>query len=697
MKKLNALLILILLAVLGLAGFLGYTYIQGNRKVIVPDFLGRDINEAIEWCGALDEKYACEFVYEESTSIDKDKIFNQSVSAENELTDKITFTVSSELIKEIAFPAISDTTRKSDIEIWAAENGILNISFTEEESDSKPDGSIIRIEPAQGIYKNTPVTVYIARSKEVKPDSDGKIEVKSGTYTNLSVSEFETKVKALGLVPNHLESKDAKSDSVTKGNIVWHGSGTYEKGEKINYGVCTEKTDGIVVSSGTYVGKTEEDFKKAATDLGLKPNHKTEKDAYSTTVEKGKIVWHGSGTYVKDETFNYGLSLGKEDGTVTEEDLNISRGKYVGKTEEEFKKIATDLGLKPVHLTERDAYSDTVAKGSIVTHGNGQYEKGENFNYGLSLGKEDGTSADDLYVSKDKYVGKTEEEFKKIATNLGLKPVHLSDRDAYSDTVTKGSIVTHGYGQYEKDEDFNYGLSLGKKDSSSTSTDEDFYISKDKYVGKTESEFKKIATDLGLNPVHLSDRDAYSDSVAKGSIVTHGYGWYENKENFNYGLSLGKKESTPATTKVTVDSGYTGKTESEFKSYISGLGLKLSKTGEDYSDSVASGCILSYKAGEYDSGDTVSYTVSLGKKVTEATVMRPQYYQAGETFNATKITIAEALSAFTNVQFVEATSSHGEAVGQILKITVNGNESYTGGTYSTDTPIVVYIVAKQGN
>ncbi|MCR4634126.1 MAG: hypothetical protein K5648_08385 [Erysipelotrichaceae bacterium] len=917
-NKINYLILLALLASVGAVGFLGYEFFLSEKDVIVPDFLGKNKEEVFEWCGQLDEKYACDIVYEGSRSVEKDIVFQQSINAGSKLNDKIMITISSQLIKPAALPQLYEAQR-STIETWAADNGIANVSFVEEFSDTVNRGIVIRMEPTDSIYQDTPVTVYISKGKENA--ANDPIQVKYGEYSNLTVAAFESQVKGLGLVPNHKTSKDSYSSSVNKGNIVWHGSGTYTYGETINYGICTEesKSSGdIVVSKGAYVGYTEDNFKTKATELGLKANHNTAKDDYSDSIAKGSIVWHGSGTYEKNETFNYGLSLGKKDGSssdivvkagsyvgYTEENfkkkaeelglkanhnaekdgysdsiakgsivwhgsgtyvknenfnyglslgkkdapktVTVSAGTYVGKSEEEiqkaavtlglvpvhktahdaysdtvakgkvvwhgsgtyntndssdpfnyglslgksdgsssqagddqivvksgayigytednFKKKAEELGLKPTHLSSRDDYSDSIAKGSIVTHGYGVYEKGEAFNYGLSLGKKDvpktvtvsagtyvgkseeelqkaavalglvpvhktahdaysdtvakgkvvwhgsgtyntndssdpfnyglslgksdGSSSqagdDQIVVTNGAYIGYTEDNFKKKAEELGLKPTHLTSRDDYSDTVAKGSIVTHGYGVYEKGEAFNYGLSLGKK------TDSSIYVSSGAYIGKSESEFKTIGKNLGLNPNHSSARDAYSDTVAKGYIVWHGSGTYTKGETFNYGLSLGKSES-----KVTV-SDKSGTSESSFKSYIEGLGLVLGNRSTAYSDSIKEGYLISNDTGSFTLGSKVNYKVSLGKQAeATGTIMRPEKYAVGDTYEATKAKMESYLSVFYKVEYYGVTSDKG--VGRLEKIEVGeAGSSYTAGSYPVSTPIKVYIVNKQSN
>ena len=464
-NKLNYLVILLLSAAIGIVGFLGYTYLNVSKDVVVPDFLGKNKSEVFDWCGQLDPKYSCEIVYEKSRSVQKDLVFQQSINAGSPLKDKITITISSELEQPLMLPQLYNTG-KEDIEKWQKENGVENVTIVYENSDTVNKDAIIRIEPSENIFKDTPVTVYISSGRANA--SDDKIEVKSGEYTNLTVSAFESQVKALGLKPNHNTTKDDYSTSVTKGNIVWHGSGTYENGETINYGICLDqKKDAsslINIKAGTYAGKSEDDFKKIATDLGLKPVHNPDWDDYSDSIEKGNVVKHGSGDYEKGENFRYGLSLGKE-GSDSSGTFYISPDEYKGKTESEFKKIATDLGLKSVHNPDWDDYSDSIEKGNVVKHGTGDYEKGENFRYGLSLGKKDDSSTSTVInVTNGQYVGKKESEFKTTATGLGLNPVHNADWDDYSDTVTKGYIIRHGYGEYEKGENFRYGLSLGKKD-----------------------------------------------------------------------------------------------------------------------------------------------------------------------------------------------------------------------------------------
>ncbi|MBQ6478273.1 MAG: hypothetical protein IJI44_02770 [Erysipelotrichaceae bacterium] len=615
MKKINILLGILLAAVIGLGTFVTYRVIKDNGSVTVPDFLGKNKQEVFNWCGSLDPKYSCVIEYEESTSIEKDYVFYQSVNSGMKLKDQLTIKISNGIVELIQLPVLNENTSKTAIEKWITDNGLTAVTFVEEKSESVKKGNVIRIEAPEEIKKDTEIIVYVSKGTE---DEKRSIEVKSGEYVNLTVSQFETKAKELGLRANHNTARDDFSSSIAEGKIVWHGSGTYEEGETFNYGISLgNKADRIIVQAGDYIGKTENEFITIAGNLGLNPNHNKERDDYSDTVTKGRIVWHGSGTYEKDETFNYGLSLGKKNSQESDgdEEIVITKGQYVGKTVKEFENVVKALSLDPYHDPTKDEYSDSVELGNIVWHGSGTYETNERIRYGLSLGKK---STDGKVMVSSGYEGKSESEFRQYIISLGLVPNKAEEE--YSDSYPKGTIISYISGEYNQGNSVSYKLSLGKKDAQ----EQTITITKGQYVGKSVDEFESSVKALTLDPYHDPSKDEYSDTVPQGKIVWHGSGEYETNEKIRYGLSLGANQE-------------------EATAYI----------------------------------------------------MRPNYYEAGETFQQTKEKIQNYLSAFTDLTFVETTSDL--RVGMIVKITVNGNESYTAGNYPISTPIKVYIVSKQTN
>ena len=614
-------MILFLLVAIGVLGFVGYEFFKENKTVKVPDFSNKNISEVNEWCGSLNSKYSCEIVYEESKTVEKDKIISQSIKADEALKDKITFKVSSGLILPVDPFVIKDNSKLSDVQSWAKTNNIQTLNVVEEENNDLENGKVIRIEPTDQIYKDTVVTVYVAKSSNT-PETN------------------------------------------TNGNIT--------------------------VNAGAYIGKTVSEFENYVKKLGLKPNHNTDRDEYSSNVEKGRIVWHGSGDYVENETINYGLSLGKSSGTSDE--INIKQNEYQGLSVSDFETKVKALGLTPVHETSWDVNSDSVDKGKIVRHGYTTYTKGENIRYGLSLGKKDDSSSDEINIKQNEFQGLSLSEFESKIKALGLNPYHESTWDNYSDTIEKGKIIRHGYTSYTKGENMRYGLSLGKKGDSSS---DEIYINQNQFLGLTVSEFESKVKALGLNPYHESAWDVYSDSVDKGKIVRHGYTSYIKGENIRYGLSLGKKESTPSEPTISVRS-FANEDESVLTKFLSDNGLNSSRS-EQYSNSVASGKIISNTTGNLKKSDTVKYVVSKGvepvatKYLASFSDINNKCYATNDyekASNNVKTFLSNA--GFTNYEVIFE-SSRDAGVGTLISITVDGNKHVSGANYAVNSKIVVSI------
>ncbi len=485
---------------------------------------------------------------------------------------------------------------------------------------------------------------------------------------------------------------EENSDKIKKGNVIRiDAPEAIKKDSKITVYISkgsAESERSIEVKPGEYINLTAAQFETKAKELGLKPNHNSERDDFSNSVAEGKIVWHGSGSYVKDETINYGLSLGNKADKII-----VAKGDYIGKTVAEFEEAVKKLTLNPYHDSEKDDYSDSVKKGNIIWHGSGTYEENEKIRYGVSLGKEGDTQGEDqeIVIKKGQYVGKTVSDFESTVKALKLDPYHDPDKDDYSDTVTKGNVVWHGSGTYEANERIRYGISLGKQNTDGKVTVESGY------EGKTESEFRQYIQGLGLVP--NKSEELYSETFAKGTVISYITGEYNVGNSVSYKLSKGKQSDEPQQIEITRGQ-YIGKTATEFENITRGLTLDPyhDPDKDDYSDSVPEGYVVWHGSGTYVTNERIRYGLSLGPQPQEeetAHIMRPNYYQPGDTFQETKTKMQNYLSKFTNLNFEEVTSDL--RVGQIAKIKVDGNESYAAGDYPVSTPIIVFIVSKQNN
>ena len=431
MKK----LLILLCALLLVSGCSGN---GGNGNVIVENFVDHDVRDVYEWCAGLDENSSCEIVYEDKDGYEKDIVFEQSVDAGKKLNGEIIFKVASGNVSDITVPYTPGMTM-ADVEWWAASVGMTNVTYVFEASDTAEKNRVLRFEPMAGLKKDTPLTVYISSGPNPVVDTD--IKVTYGDYLNITVADFEAKAKALGLKPNHQESRDRFDPNVTIGNIVWHGSGVYVKDEVFNYGICINS---ITVYPGDYVGKTEDEFKKIATDLTLVPTYVDARDRYSTTIAKGNIVTHGYGNYVKGEEFKYGLSKGP---------AKVEAG-YEGAKEDAFINYLTMLQLKG---DRRTSSSNTVSAGRIISYNYGKYSSGDAVVYYVSTGPEATT------VNVPSYEGKSEQDFLNFLSNNGLYAGNRTEIETSS--YSKGSIIRNDTGLVAKGSKINYSVAAERTDT----------------------------------------------------------------------------------------------------------------------------------------------------------------------------------------------------------------------------------------
>ena len=627
-KSVSISLIVVLLILIGALGFFSYKLIFDEKKVLVPDFTDKTREEILTWCNGF-ENSPCKFDNDYSDTIPEGKLIYQSISADEELGDEISFIISLGKKMELVLPTLNEKTTKETIENWIKENSVVNpVEYTEIFDDEVEKGIVVKISPA--------------------------------TITNTT---------------------DKISVTISK------GADETKKEET--------KTGDIEVLGGKYVGLTEEKFIAKAKELKLTPNHKESKDAYSADIEKGKIVWHGSGDYVKDEIFNYGLSLGS-DG----ESIVVKKGDYVGKSLDEFKKICEELGLVPEHSEKfADDYSTTIEKGNLDWHGEGTYVKGEVIHYTLSLGPKDGKQEGPFEIAAGQYYGKTLEEFTKLMNNLCLKVEHSEARkDDFSDKYEKGTITWHGAADdFMPGETIHYTISLGKKDAGGSSDTGYVHIDLGTYVGYTYADFEKAVKALGVNPRHRTEWDDYSSTIPKGNIIKNGTGDYKKNDAsdpISYGLSLGPKEDVKTVNVVS----YAGKSETDFKSYLSNSNLKAGTRTESYSDTVNSGLLISNDTGTKDEGSYINYVVSKGKEPeATASIMKASKYQNYQVENSYSGTVNNLqngpFASFANVTyegFKEDNPSH--TTGIIKEILVNDSSSYTEGDYPTKTTKVKIVI-----
>lgn len=231
--------------------------------------------------------------------------------------------------------------------------------------------------------------------------------------------------------------------------------------------------------------------------------------------------------------------------------------------------------------------SSTVAKGAYISQSvkaGTTVKAGSTITITLSSGK-----ATDVV----NYVGKTKKEADAWISNNGLKAVY---REIYS-TSDAGMIVSQNpsSGTVSSGGSVTFEVSVGKVDvtdfTGKTKTD------LDNFVSATNAKYNSSAK------LTVSYKEVESDQAA-GTILSQSVSGLVNPGTaISAEVAVGKK--------VTVTS-YAGKSLDSFRSYLSSLGLSLGNVSYAYSDSVASGNLISNDTGTYSAGASINCRVSNG-------------------------------------------------------------------------------------
>lgn len=183
--------------------------------------------------------------------------------------------------------------------------------------------------------------------------------------------------------------------------------------------------------------------------------------------------------------------------------------------------------------------------------------------------------------------------------------------EAFDDNVAAGNVISitpKAGGKTSRGSVIRMVVSKGKQ--------EDEEISVPKIEGLTEAEAKNALTNAGLKSG--TARSAFSDTVEEGRIISQSIksGTKVPKDTaVSYEVSKGKEIK-----EVYIgDAEKNGSSESAVTSYLTGKGLKVSRS-TDYHDSIQAGNVISYKPGNGSTvkvGSTVEIVVSLGPKPVE--------------------------------------------------------------------------------
>ena len=244
-------------------------------------------------------------------------------------------------------------------------------------------------------------------------------------------------------------------------------------------------------------------------------------------------------------------------------------------------------------------FSDTIAAGMVISFSpekDTTIKTNSSINVTISKGKK---------ITVLDFVGKKKSELEKWIKDNKLtlnkyKEVYSSkDKDIILEQSPKPKS------ELAEEGEFTATISIGK-------------VNIKNHVNVPYTTFEKWLNDINSNYSKSAkitvDKKEMESSIAAGSIakMTVGTTSYTNSSNPSVSVNPETKITVYVSKGVSVTvADKRGTSESDFKSYITNLGLKHSKTGDIYS-TYAAGTIAQNDTGSKIKGSTVNYKISLG-------------------------------------------------------------------------------------
>jgi beta-lactam-binding protein with PASTA domain len=567
------------IAVIGLSFAATYFYMDSITKVI-PDLSSSNIFDVQHWMeenNLTTEQVIITKEYNED--VDVDQVISQSIEAENNLADEpLTIIISKGKDPNLVIDLIDFTDmNEDDIKSWFTENLFIDVTVEYEASIDIETEKLIRINVEETAKRSEMIVITMS----VGSKSIG-IEIIIPDFADYTKANIEAWSNTNNIEINYAY---AYSDDIEKGKVIMQDPKANTTALTGSEGTVTiSKGKAIIISD--FINDKESEITSWAKTNGIILKKLT---IYSSK-SSGLIVStnpKAKTTISVGSTIQYELST----GLVTLEN-------YVSKTKSSFTTYIEELNKENnksanISIQYKESSSDTIVSGSIVKmeFGSSEYDSSSDtelkVNPSTSVIVTISTGKAYTVISK---TGSTEASFISYCTNMNLKTYKSSEK--YSETISKGSIISNETGQYGENDTVTYILSKGT-----------FTPVMSDYQNMTISSAQsKLST-------YISNGAPSSWNIVKGTYV----------DSSNTSDNTVDCTSSGTTITCTISKGvavnvvsYTGKTFSEFNTYLNSKNLVLGTKTSLYSNDYASGIIISNETISKYAGETVYYSLSLG-------------------------------------------------------------------------------------
>lgn len=501
-------------------------------------------------------------------------------------------------------------------------------------------------------------------------------------------------------------TKEQVFDWATKNKVSEYISYKYEYSDTVDEGVVIsqsiepktsiDKSFDVVISKGSIIDinindyKTKKEFEDFIAQYPKVKVTYTNDTVHSDTSELTKfsknqidikndelVVYLSIDEVVEDPKNEDNKSEEKEDDK--KGDKVLIPDNLLGMEEDKFLAKLKELGFTNFKKATEKYYSFTSKKDTIYSYDDGKFSKDKTINYAISLG--DYPTA----FSAKEYNGQTLAKVNELVKKYNALNAHITLNTKEVETKDNKLIDTVANCKCEKS---------GTKSIITC----DLYVKQveeknvPSYTGKTEAEMQKALKELGFTSYNKT-RSQYS-TYGSGIVISNDTGNKKTTATINYVLSLG-----PYSPNL---NEYNGKTLNDAKNIANnynsqGANVQIanpqSVDTNDHPNNTLYNCTSNNGSGSIIITCNLAVNYSRYNIPSEA-IIKQNY--STSTYDATIIKLKEFFDGkFINVVYrgVESALS----VGQVVNVTVNGNDVYEQGEYDSSTSIVIDICNKIRN
>lgn len=544
-NKANILLSLVLIVILGIAGFLLFNYLSPeNVKAIDYSQLAK--SEIEEWFKEKDLSEALDFEYEYSDEIAYDKVIYQSIKEGDEIFEQITIVLSKGMDpeKEVEFIEISQDLDVDEALKWLKENGFNDVSVEYVLSKEYPKGIVLDANANGLVKRSKPILLTVSAGE----DADSVV-IEVPDFKNMTKNEVSAWASK-----NAITVKFAyeMSDTVASDKVI---AQSVEAGRSIkaSQSLTVTISQGKGVTMISFNGKTKTYVSDWCRTSGIAVSFSEE---YSETIDSGYVISQSiaSGKKVPVSTsLKVVISKGEQ------EKADVPTSGILGISEADFLRKAKEWKLNPVK-SATTYFSTTLKAGTIYSYDDGLIPVGSDINYALSCGpftfdqnefngkkKSTAMSLVDKYNERNAHLTISFSEVPNNSETLNrtfgceISGTAISCKIAVEETV---DLINHvgknspcnGATACEVD-DISYAITTQYSDKYA----EGLVISQDVAAGKVKPGTKvKLVVSLGPEPVATSyimdigDYESYHRSDADSTIAALKAGPFASFTNVRY-------------------------------------------------------------------------------------------------------------------------------------------------------------------